>query len=400
MSECISVVIYYDVDPVTYDSFDIKGTRSLEAMLQTHLASGSPYLQLYVQFSSPNDAFRASTFTADNKSDADPPRKAGPDGAEVALFFQSEPVPTIPEMLKGVQMMKKKIHDSGRVLEDHPKMNSYMLATLILPTVKTDPRTSVLVLIANIRSQLKYTPSYRKAWIAKQKALEKIHDGWDASYNEVWQWCQVLERYVPGYVTDLETEPTYTYWLLLAVTRDDSGRILPLAFAITQGESADDWEFFLYSLRRHVCPQPNIYVISDRGTGILPVIEQQGRYEISKDSFYEMLAVLHSVNEEGADYLCNIPFEQWTQAYNGGLQYGQITSNLAECINSVLKRTRHLSITSVVRQIYFRLAELFWKRAVSYKGQMQGGCAWCAKVLQEINKAKARGNTMYTVCHD
>ena len=49
------------VDPVTYDSFDIKGARSLEAMVQTHLASGSPYLELYVQFSSPNDAFATST---------------------------------------------------------------------------------------------------------------------------------------------------------------------------------------------------------------------------------------------------------------------------------------------------------------------------------------------------
>ncbi|XP_016707059.1 uncharacterized protein [Gossypium hirsutum] len=84
----------------------------------------------------------------------------------------------------------------GGVSQDNPKMDSDMLADLILPTVKADPRTSVLVLIANIRSQLRYTPSYCKAWIAKQKALEKMHGGWDASYNEVWQWCQVLERYV------------------------------------------------------------------------------------------------------------------------------------------------------------------------------------------------------------
>ncbi|KAH1098022.1 hypothetical protein J1N35_014943 [Gossypium stocksii] len=51
------------VDPVTYDLFDIKGARSLEAMGQTHLASGAPYLELYVQFSSPNDAFAASIST-------------------------------------------------------------------------------------------------------------------------------------------------------------------------------------------------------------------------------------------------------------------------------------------------------------------------------------------------
>ncbi|MFQ6650150.1 hypothetical protein Gotur_023624 [Gossypium turneri] len=144
---------------------------------------------------------------------------------------------------------------------DHPKMDSAMLASLILPMVKADPRTSVPVLIANIRSQMGYTPSYRKAWIAKQKALEKMHSRWDASYNEIWQWCQVLE---------------YNYRLLVAVAQDGSGRILSLAFAITPGESADDWDFFLSRLRRHVCPQPDICVISDRDTGILAVIDQQG----------------------------------------------------------------------------------------------------------------------------
>ncbi|KAH1096921.1 hypothetical protein J1N35_013842 [Gossypium stocksii] len=54
-----------------------------------------------------------------------------------------------------------------------------------------------------------------------------MHSGWDASYNEVWQWCQVLER--------------YTHRLLLAMVQDGSGRIFPIAFSITPGESASDW---------------------------------------------------------------------------------------------------------------------------------------------------------------
>ncbi|KAH1064605.1 hypothetical protein J1N35_029592 [Gossypium stocksii] len=212
MSECMSAVIYYDgevhhtendlckrvrrkifgmtpmkvlsikyrfcasEDPVTYDSFNIRGARGLEAMVQTHLTSGAPYLELYVQFSSPNDASAGSTSTAvreeyttparhsvsgwqnteapvfgssteyttparhsvsgwdthlgesisdagntkrddvlpmtstgertsyvaadgrlDDESDVDPPRELGPDGAEVALFSEPEPVPTEAE---------------------------------------------------------------------------------------------------------------------------------------------------------------------------------------------------------------------------------------------------------------------------------------------------------------
>ncbi|KAK5812557.1 hypothetical protein PVK06_027992 [Gossypium arboreum] len=48
------------IDPITYDSFDIKGARSLEVMVQTHLASRTPYIELYVQFASPNDTFAAA----------------------------------------------------------------------------------------------------------------------------------------------------------------------------------------------------------------------------------------------------------------------------------------------------------------------------------------------------
>ncbi|PPS16998.1 hypothetical protein GOBAR_AA03578 [Gossypium barbadense] len=74
-----------------------------------------------------------------------------------------------------VKFKSDKFEAKCAVQDDHPKMDSDMLASLILPTLKADPKTSVTVLIANICSQLKYTSSYRKVWIAKQKALEKMH---------------------------------------------------------------------------------------------------------------------------------------------------------------------------------------------------------------------------------
>ncbi|PPS17260.1 hypothetical protein GOBAR_AA03312 [Gossypium barbadense] len=113
-----------------------------------------------------------------------------------------------------------------------------------------------------------------------------------------------------------------------------------------------------------------------------------------------MLTVLRSINDQGSNYLYNIPFKQRIQSYNDDLWYGQMTSKLAECINSIVKRMRHLSITSVVRETYFYLATLFPKWAASYKSQMQGGNVWCQKVVQEINKAKALANSMHAVCYD
>ncbi|KAE8703325.1 Protein transport protein Sec61 subunit alpha [Hibiscus syriacus] len=46
---------------------------------------------------------------------------------------------------------------------------------------------------------------------------------------------------------------------------------------------------------------------------------------------------LRAKNEEGYDYISLIDKEMWTNAYDGGYQYGHMRTNLAEAINSTLK---------------------------------------------------------------
>ncbi|KAH1031922.1 hypothetical protein J1N35_044096 [Gossypium stocksii] len=96
------------VDPMTYDSFDIKCACSLDAMVQTHLVNGSPDLELYrcYEISTRRDDVLPTVSTSegtsyvvddgglDNESDVDPPREPGLDGVEVALFSKLELVPT------------------------------------------------------------------------------------------------------------------------------------------------------------------------------------------------------------------------------------------------------------------------------------------------------------------
>ncbi|KAK5794527.1 hypothetical protein PVK06_035758 [Gossypium arboreum] len=62
----------------------------MEAMVQTHIASGSPILELYANF--------ASTDKGEGiESDNDPIRESKLDGLEIALFFKLESIPTKPE---------------------------------------------------------------------------------------------------------------------------------------------------------------------------------------------------------------------------------------------------------------------------------------------------------------
>ncbi|KAH1064427.1 hypothetical protein J1N35_029414 [Gossypium stocksii] len=111
---------------------------------------------------------------------------------------------------------------------DHLKLNLDMIVGLILPMVKADPRTNVSILITNICSHFNYTPSYHNAWIAKQKALEKMHSGWDVSYKRYGSGAKYWRDGTFMY-------GSYIHRLLFDVAQDGNRRILPIAFAIMPG---------------------------------------------------------------------------------------------------------------------------------------------------------------------
>ena len=71
---------------------------------------------------------------------------------------------------------------------------------------------------------------------------------------------------------------------------------------------------------------------------------------------------LNSNNAKTANRLKLIPKQKWTQAFDKGRRWGHMITNLAEFIHLVLKGTRYLPITVIVKDIGRKLAILFAKR--------------------------------------
>ena len=138
--------------------------------------------------------------------------------------------------------------------------------------------------------------SDRKAWIAKQKAIVRLYRDWDKSYNDPPKWLAAMQHFVPGTIVELQIVPIYhghqmvqvmgifhqLFWtfksciegfpfckpvvqidgtflygkykgtLLLAVAQDGNRNIVPIAFAIVEGETKEAWSFFLHNLHRYV----------------------------------------------------------------------------------------------------------------------------------------------------
>ncbi|XP_019451933.1 PREDICTED: uncharacterized protein LOC109354035 [Lupinus angustifolius] len=305
--------------------------------------------------------------------------------------------------------------------------------------------------------------------------MSRIYGDWEESYNELPRWMNAVQHFAPGTIVRYEASRNYVngvedpnafildrvFWafkpciegfafckpilqvdgtfltgkytgtLLIASSQDGNRRIFPVAFAIVEGETKEAWEWFFYNLRTLVTPQPNICIISDRGTGLLGALRTelprwcnsksvycirhlasnfnkefkdsdlkekviQMGYELMRPRFERMLSALREKNARAAAWLDHIPKEKWAQCYDEGSRYGHMTTNLAECINGVLKGSRALPITAIVRTTYYRLNSWFVDHRDEAINMIKAGHTYCEE-LTNVIKENQRQSTCQLV---
>ncbi|RYR13973.1 hypothetical protein Ahy_B04g070687 isoform L [Arachis hypogaea] len=354
------------------------------------------------------------------------------------------------------------------ISQDHSKLDSITIAEVIKPLVEADPSLKVKSVIAEVQSKFNYTVSYRKAWLAKQRAVEKIFGGWEASFEALPIWFQAMCHKEPSAVVHFETMPAYqgdevvrdiqvlhrVFWsyypcirafrhckpivqvdgthlygkykgcLLVAVSQDGNNNIVPIAFAIVEGETSDAWHFFLSNLRQHVVTRDGVGLISDRHESINAAVERSNGAWSPPRAFH-MFCIRHiesnflrkfkapylqklvvnigysrtvreyevryqRLRERGEAYtnwLNRIPREQYVLAFDGGYRWGHMTTNLVECINSVLKGARNLPVTALVKATFYRLNELFTRKRLEAEARINAG-----HVFSDVVTSKLRAN--------
>ncbi|RYQ89460.1 hypothetical protein Ahy_B09g096091 isoform H [Arachis hypogaea] len=174
------------------------------------------------------------------------------------------------------------------ISQDHSKLDSNTITEAIKPLVEADPSLKVKSVIADVQAKFNYTVSYRKAWLAKQKAVEKIFGGWEASYEALPIWFEAMCHKEPSAIVHFETMNAYqgddlvsdirvlhrVFWSYYPFSQDGNNNIVPIAFAIVEGETSDAWHFFLSNLRQHVVTRDGVGLISDRHESINAAVER------------------------------------------------------------------------------------------------------------------------------
>ncbi|XP_057756557.1 uncharacterized protein LOC130975844 [Arachis stenosperma] len=341
------------------------------------------------------------------------------------------------------------------ISSDHRSLDYHVISAFIMPMVRADASVSIKVLLNATAAHFGFRPTYRRVWMAKQKSIALIYGDWDESYNDLPRWVLGVQLTMPGSVAVLKTSPfrvggqvdesqayfhrlfwtfppcieafrhckplvsidvTHLYGkyggtLLIAIAQDGNSNILPVAFALVEGENAESWTFFLSHLRQHVTPQPGLLVISDRHNGIKAALEApdggwlppsagkdarrllvNAAYAKTEVEFDYWFDILRSEDPAMCEWANRIDYSLWTQHHDEGRKFGHMTTNISECVNSILKGVRNLPVASLVKATYGRLVELFVRKGREAEAQMGTGQQFSQHLVKciEANLKTAR----------
>lgn len=331
--------------------------------------------------------------------------------------------------------------------ETHPQLTARYLSRRILGLVDKDNDVSVSYLIESIFTFSNYRPKYGKVWRAKQIALAIRWGSWTEAYNRIPRILCAMEHYNPGLIWfiqkghDHSTDPATGYttymmkrvwWcfaqcqqafqfcrpvvlvdgtfltgkyrgvLMMAAAVDPENQIVPLAFALAEGENNESWSWFMGLLRVHVLgPTRTVCMISDRHVGLLNAVKEhiegypplvhrwcmrhfaanfwrrQRNKEVCKkvkdlccvrteEEFKETLLDLQKdLNGQAKQWLDGLMDQKgkWALAYDeGGYRYGIMTTNASESFNRVFKGVRALPVSGILEYSFQKCNEYFVKR--------------------------------------
>ncbi|XP_029152486.1 uncharacterized protein [Arachis hypogaea] len=96
------------------------------------------------------------------------------------------------------------------------------------------------------------------------------------------------------------------------------------------------------------------------------------------------------------DWANRIDYTLWTQHRDEGRRFGHMTTNISECVNSILKGVRNLPVCSLVKSSYGRLAELFVRKGREAEAQLGTGQQFSQQLVKAI-EANLKASRCFTV---
>ncbi|XP_058221430.1 uncharacterized protein LOC131331480 [Rhododendron vialii] len=305
------------------------------------------------------------------------------------------------------------IHSCGAsvLTTKHSRASSSMIGRLMSADIRTTPQKRPVDVVSSLKGLYRVDVPYKRAWKGVEKGRNSDPESVfeievDTKTNRFQRLFVAFSACISGFkhlrpllfVDGTFLKGNFKGSLLSASAKDGDKGLFPLCIGVADSESNENWLWFMKKLRGILDGDTrSIVFVSDRNAGIKAAVPRvfpsgfhgyclyhlknnlRGRLTGRRNKYKERVIGLFSLcayapnemkfNEEMArlkkaggearitNFLADLPYEHWANAFSPGQRYGEMWSNLAEYFNSWIEKERHLPITQLVDRVRIKLME-------------------------------------------
>ena len=336
----------------------------------------------------------------------------------------------------------KKMHTThtceGAIVKAGYRATRGWVGTIIKEKLKVSPNYKPKDIADDIKREYGIQLNYSQAWRAKEIAREQLQGSYKEAYSQLPFFCEKIKETNPGSFATFETKEDssfhrlfisfhaaisgfqqgcrpllfldstplnskYQGMLLTATAADGDDGVFPVAFAVVDAETDDNWSWFLLELKSAVSTARPITFVADFQKGLkksLAEIFDNGYHsyclhylteKLNKDlkgqfshearrfmindfyaaayasrleTFQRCTENIKGISPEAYNWVIQSEPDHWSNAFFGGARYSHMASNFGQLFYNWVSEANDLPITQMVDVLRGKMMELIYKRRV------------------------------------
>ncbi|KAK3017233.1 hypothetical protein RJ639_007151 [Escallonia herrerae] len=313
------------------------------------------------------------------------------------------------------------------------------VGSIIKEKLKASPNYKPKDIASDIKREYGIQLNYSQAWRAKEIAREQLQGSYKEAYNQLPFFCENIMETNPGSVARFATKEDssfhrlfvafhasiagfqqgcrpllfldstplnskYQGTLLAATAADGDDGVFPVAFAVVDDETDDNWHWFLSELKSVVSTSQHITFVADFQRGLKESLREifggdcyhgyclrylaeklnkdlkgQFSHEARRLMVQDFYAAAHApkleafercsenikaISPEAYNWVIQSEPDHWANAFFGGARYNHMTSNFGELFYSWVSDANELPITQMIDVLRGKMMEMFYTRRV------------------------------------
>ncbi|KAK6160928.1 hypothetical protein DH2020_004309 [Rehmannia glutinosa] len=338
------------------------------------------------------------------------------------------------------------------------------IGSIIKEKLKVSPNYKPKDIASDIKRDYGIQLNYTQAWRAKEIAREQLQGSYKEAYSQLPFFCEKIMETNPGSLATFSTKEDssfrrffvsfhasisgfhqcrpllfldsillyskYQGTLLAATAADGNDDFFPVAFAVVDEETEDNWHWFLSQLKSALSTSEQITFVSDFQKGIREsLIDIFGKecyhgyclrclaeklnkdlkgqfshdarrlmvqdfyaaaYAPKVEVFERCVENIKAISVEAYNWVVSSEPDHWANAFFGGARYNHMTSNFGQQFYSWVSEVDELPITQMVDVLRGKIMELIYRRRLESSQWVTRLTPFMEDKLQhEVSKARS-----------